>query len=196
LQLNLLKRANQERDVKLIICLGIMLTFIGCGMPFGGKRDFVRVQGETTKLHSSTAPAFSSYVKQFEDQAKVEKSDANFKVGDIPINFGDTTEPHYDGVCLIYADGTKEIIIKESWWKQVNPVRRRIMVFHELGHCRLGRTHDSSTVEIDGRQVKTSIMNPEIPDHATFDLNEEGYLTELFTQSKSRLLQILGIEES
>ena len=173
-----------------------MFTFIGCGMPLGGKKDFVRVQGETTKLHSSTAPIFSSYVKQFEDQAKRETSDKNFKVGDIPINFGDTTQPQYDGVCLIYADGTKEVIIKESWWKQVNTVRRRIMIFHELGHCRLGRTHDSTTIEVEGRQVKTSIMNPELPDQVTFDSNEEGYLTELFTQSRNRLLQILGVQES
>lgn len=182
--------------MKTIVCLISMLIFMGCGMPIGEKKDFVRVEGVTTKRHSSTDPVFSSYVKQFEDQAKQETSNKNFEVGDIPVNFGDTTKPEYDGVCLIYDDGTKEVVIKKSWWEKANLVSRRVMVFHELGHCRLGRKHDSSTVEVDGEKVKTSIMHPQIPDHNTFGMNEEGYLTELFTQSKDRLYGILGIQGS
>lgn len=182
--------------MKAIVCLTLILTFAGCGMPFGGKKDFVRVEGVNTKRHGSTDPVFSSYVEQFEEKAKKETSNQNFKVGDIPINFGDTTDPSYDGVCLVYDDGTKEVIIKKSWWENRNLVSRRVMIFHELGHCRLGRKHDSSTVEVDGKQVKTSIMHPEIPDDTTFGMNQEGYLTELFTQSKNRLYSILGVQGS
>lgn len=165
-------------------------------MPLGSKRDFVRVKGVSTKLHSRTDTTFSAYVDQFEIQAKVETGNQNFKVGDVPVNFGDTTDPDFDGVCLIYDDNSKEVIIKKSWWDKAHPIKRRIMVFHELGHCRLGRTHDSSTVEVNGQQVKTSIMHPIIPDQSTYGTNEEGYLRELFTKNKDRLYGLLGIQES
>lgn len=182
--------------MKPILCLLFILTFVGCGMPMGGKKDFVRVEGVSTKQHSSTSSVFSSYVNQFEQQARSETGNKNFKVGDVPVNFGDTTDSNFDGVCKKYQDGTKEVIIKKSWWDSANLVSRRVMIFHELGHCRLGRTHDSSTVEVNGKKVKTSIMHPVIPDHSTFGMNEEGYLTELFTKSKQRLYGILGIQES
>lgn len=182
--------------MKVISCLLLMLVFTGCGMPLGKKDGLVRVEGVTTKRHSTTDPRFSTYIQKFEDKAASETSTSDFKVGDVPVNFGDTTKPNYDGVCLLYPDGTKEVIIKKSWWKSANKVSKKIMIFHELGHCRLGRKHDSSTVEIDGRQVKTSIMHPVIPDYATFGTYQEGYLNELFTENKDQLLQSLGAEGS
>lgn len=179
--------------MKVILGLIVLNLCISCGMPLG-KRDFVHVKGQTTKQHAKTDTVFSPYVSQFENQAKVETGDKNFKVGDVPVNFGDTTDESFDGACLKYADGTKEVMIKKSWWDNANSVSRRIMVFHELGHCRLGRTHDDSTVEVDGQEFKTSIMHPVIPDSATFQMNEDGYLTELYTQSKNKLMQLFGIE--
>lgn len=174
--------------------LALTSTLISCGMPLKlGKKDMVHRKGVTTKMYATTDDSFAPIVKKFEALGQKELNDPQFKVGDIPINFGDTTQPEFDGVCFVYADDTKEIIVRKSWWDNAHPIQKEVLVFHELGHCRLGRTHEEDTVETGDQSVKTSVMHPIIPDTATYTEHQDGYIKELFTYSKSTLLTLLGI---
>lgn len=186
------------KAIAIPLTLGlIMMSTSSCGMrlPFQ-KQDVIHVKGVSTKLHAQTDSVFKPYVEKFEFHGRQEFNDSNFKVGDIPINFGDTTNPKYDGVCLVYPDETKEIIIKKSWWESAHPIQREIMVFHELGHCRLGRTHEDELIPFNNGNVKASIMNPVIPDVSTYQQHEEGYISELFTYSRNRLMSLMGLSEN
>ena len=77
--------------------------------------DFVENKRGGRKF-SSSDPSFDMYIARFEEVGKKYTEDPYFQVGDIPINFGDTENPMFDGVCFSYANGDKEIIIKKSWW--------------------------------------------------------------------------------
>ena len=44
------------------------------------------------------------------------------------------------GQCLIYDDANL-IVVDSSFWKTASDFNRRSLVFHELGHCLLGRGH-------------------------------------------------------
>jgi hypothetical protein len=175
----------------------LLVLLLACGIQVPGKKhDIVHVRGATTKLHDSSNEQFQPYIEKFEFHGRREFNDPKFKVGDIPINFGDTTNPDYDGVCLVYSDETKEIIIRKSWWDRAHPLQREMMVFHELGHCRLGRTHEEETVPVGERPLKVSLMNPVIPDSTTYESAREGYISELFTYSTNRLMSLFGVSEA
>lgn len=183
---------------KIVLAPLLALNLIGCGkmsLPFK-KHDMVQARGASTKLNTSTNQEFQSLVQKFEFHGRQEFDDPNFIVGDIPINFGDTTHPDFDGVCLVYPDQTKEIIIREDWWRSAHPIQKEVLVFHELGHCRLGRTHDEEVLAVDNRTVKVSIMNSVIPDVSTYNQNKDGYITELFTSSKNALMALLGVAQN
>ena len=77
--------------------------------------DFVENKTGGRKFNT-TNPVFDKYIARFEKIGKIYTKDQYFHIGDIPVNFGDTENPLYDGVCFSYANGEKEIIIKKSWW--------------------------------------------------------------------------------
>lgn len=172
--------------------LALLFTLASCGIRLIPKPDFVRVEGVSTKLHKSTATEFTSFVTYFESYGAKEFSDPNFKVGDIPINFGDPKNSSHDGVCLIYGDDTREVLIRKSWWDQADQISKKIMIFHELGHCRLDRRHNEETIDVNGKIYKLSIMHPVIPDPYDYGMHETGYLKELYTSSKESLLELFS----
>jgi Zn-dependent peptidase ImmA (M78 family) len=45
------------------------------------------------------------------------------------------------GQCKSYSDGSKQIIIDQPFWDKASDIEREYVVFHELGHCLLGRDH-------------------------------------------------------
>jgi len=59
------------------------------------------------------------------------------------------------GQCKSYSDGSKQIVIDQPFWNSASELEREYVVFHELGHCLLGRDHDDST---DASGKCTSIM--------------------------------------
>lgn len=172
-----------------ILFLTVALTS-SCGMPLLSKRnDLVHKQGATTKMYSTTNESFENYISLFEEAAAQELSNPYYKIGDVPVNFGDTENEEFDGVCFSYPDGTKEVIIKKDFWDRANTIQRRVLVFHELGHCALGRTHDEDTVTHSGIVYKTSVMHPIIPDSMQYLKAEAEYKSELFTLDKAAIKQ-------
>lgn len=45
------------------------------------------------------------------------------------------------GQCRSYSDGSKNVVIDTRYWNRMNDTEREYVVFHELGHCVLGRSH-------------------------------------------------------
>lgn len=176
-----------------IFILIFLFLNISCGMSLIPKKDFVLVEGVSTKKHDSTHPEIQPFVGHFEQYGRSELNDPSFRVGNIPLNFGTPSNSSHDGVCLIYSDGTKEIIIRKSWWDNANQMSRKVMVFHELGHCRLGRKHNDETYMVKNTTYKASIMNPVIPNSYDYGMYRDGYIKELYTRSQTSLMTLLGV---
>lgn len=162
-----------------------------CGLPFG--QDFIKKKSGAKRTHDTTNPVFTSYIASFEQVARVETGDPTFTVGDIPINFGDTENPDFQGVCFTYPDGQKEIIIRESWWSSAEDSYRESLLFHELGHCRLDREHDDATFSVGSNTYRSSMMSSIIVAPRDYNQYKVGYWKELFTHSKVQLMQLLGV---
>ena len=141
-----------------------------------------------TRQFASTNKNLKPYVEEFEKIDQNQKGDS-FKVEDIPVNFGDPDKDEFEGVCYIYGDGTREIIVRKSWWNQVSEHDRRSLIFHELGHCRLDRDHDNTIIELEGTDLKASLMHEVIVSAQKYKENTENYNHELFSQDKSVFLE-------
>ena len=46
------------------------------------------------------------------------------------------------GQCQSYSDGSNRIVIDPANFKALSPINKEYIVFHELGHCVLGRGHE------------------------------------------------------
>lgn len=174
--------------MKLFVFLFISIfLFSSCGLKL---KDHQQVDG--TREFNTSDPAFNSYVNKFESKAKTETGDSNFTIGDIPINFKELPEGDVQGLCNEYSDGTKEILIKRSWWNNVDEGLRESLLFHELGHCRLGRNHNDDMLTIGNSQFKVSLMNTYIVESAEYTLHQTEYFKELFTQDRAPLINSLS----
>jgi len=83
------------------------------------------------------------------------------------------------GQCKSFSDGSKHIVVDESYWNRIDATEREYLVFHELGHCVLGREHLDTS---DASGICTSIMQSGDGDcRGIYNLtNREELLKELF----------------
>lgn len=173
----------------LFTALLLFTLFSSCGLPLPLQNDLL-IRGESAiRQFSTTDAAFDSYISDFEQLGKTLDGDVNFVVGDIPVNFGDIKNPEFQGVCYSYSDGSKEIIIRKSWWDGHTDDYRRSLIYHELGHCRLGREHLDDTREVNGETLKVSMMNSVIVRPRDYDRFTSPYHKELFTKDTADLFQ-------
>ncbi len=151
---------------------GLLLSgFLSCGRQFNRE----------SRHFQKSNPIFDEYIEKFEAHGRTYLKDANFKVGNIPINFLDPKETSVQGICTQYSDGSKEIIIRKEWWEQVSKKYHESLIFHELGHCRLARDHrDEEYEDADKSAYKLSLMNGILVVPGVFEKSEEVYLRELF----------------
>jgi hypothetical protein len=130
---------------------------------------------------------FIPYVNQFEADSMATKGYPTPFAG-LTIRFaypGELTG-EIDGQCQ-YSSWT--IAIQSSYWSQMDAIQRKTLIYHELGHCVLGRVHTSATFPIQGAYTPTggpntaysSIMNPySLVYEPYFTQNETNYLKEYF----------------
>lgn len=152
--------------MRLIIIILTLLTLTACN--------------EESRKHNTTNQEFQRYVDQFKlDHETVLGSSVSF---DVPINFESLTKSNTTAECRTYPNGTKEIYVSKTAWESLDAYDRMGMIYHELGHCVLGRDHDNEYINLK----KASIMNENI--WLTIGPSEENnqkYIYELFTSDKT-----------
>ena len=175
-----------------IIIIGILMqSLCSCGA-LSIFQDWVH-DNYSQRQFETTNPIFNPYIAVFEEYGRKYRDNDFFSVGDIPINFGEIESDKFEGICTTYGNGKKEIIIRESWWNSNSEASRRSLIFHELGHCRLGRAHHDEKIDgADGIEHKISLMNSRIVPGVVFKSYEQAYLKELFTEDSSDLQSALA----
>lgn len=83
------------------------------------------------------------------------------------------------GQCISYSDGSKDIVIDERNWDRLDELEKEYVVFHELGHCVLNRSHNNME---DSNGLCQSIMQSgEGQCQSHYDMtNRNQLLEELF----------------
>lgn len=134
--------------MKLIFTI-ITILVVSCGPKEEDLREFTSVN-----------PEFEELYQEFEGICGI---DPHF----VTIDFGTTERSEVMAQCDRYSSGN-QITVKQSFWEHSGPEMRRWLIFHELGHCALGKDHDERR---DGLRP-LSIMVSVIPLSAPFYLQE------------------------
>lgn len=120
------------------------------------------------------------YVIEFQYQAYVHN--VPLKIDDLVVEFKqDLHIENAVGLCY-YGNSTytPRIEIAAWWWNFASNTQKEILVYHELGHCILGRKHDK-VLDIYGNPE--SIMYPSVLSAYHYEANKENLLKELFNGS-------------
>jgi hypothetical protein len=88
--------------------------------------------------YSDRYKEFAPYVKTFMDTAKSRGYDPD--LSGIDIYFAEDLPNQFIGVC--YSTGS--IFIKQSVWNKDDDTSREQLIWHELGHCALGKAHNNA----------------------------------------------------
>ncbi len=48
------------------------------------------------------------------------------------------------GQCISYTNGSKDVVVDESNWNRLDALEKEYVIFHELGHCILRRSHNDT----------------------------------------------------
>jgi hypothetical protein len=103
-----------------------------------------------TKVNTTVDPALVSYVQDFEMKMGVPANNTD-------VVFKPTSYPTI-GVC--YRGGEKnKVEIDPVQWTKMDGYGKEQLIYHELGHCVLGLSHNDGTFEMDGWNLPGSIMN-------------------------------------
>lgn len=77
------------------------------------------------------------------------------------------------GYCTVWENDRlpPRIIISASFWNGATPLERKMLIYHELGHCLLKRGHKESTVRVGHLNHPISIMYPIISSYGSQSYN-------------------------
>ncbi len=100
-------------------------------------------------------PAFQPYFSRFEAEGAARGVDIDLPAATIGAVFSETLAAGQAGLCTQYTSGVAIIEILPGAWSGASDLEREHLIFHELGHCYLGRSHYD---EADARGFCVSIM--------------------------------------
>lgn len=130
--------------------------------------------GCSKKAAYDVAPEFEPYVKAFE-KASVENG-RPVSINNIVIKFGSLSNASYAAYC---ETGEVPTITVREWWKDIEPtLAKERILFHEFGHCVLGRMVHIN--EYDERGLAKSIMASAFRESDYTEETRAAYLKELF----------------
>lgn len=128
-------------------------------------------------------PDLKEYVDRFVDVAR-DHYGQDYDLPEMDIDIGDTSgvipnRPGYVTVGWCKRGGGKipRIMINETYWFFYNDWEREQLVFHELGHCALGRMHRDTETPL---LIPVSIMSTVMFDYRIYRDNWQYYMNELF----------------
>ncbi len=134
---------------------------------------------EYLKVDKALWPHF----KKFEQEAGLRGINTDLADAVITGFISDIKTDHVLGQCSYNSQDPNRVTIDKPFWDKASDLAREFVVFHELGHCYLGRSHDES---VDSRRVCKSIMRSgtgSCRDNYTA-VTRSAYLDELFLERK------------
>ena len=154
----------------------ILTLLTGCTAYEDNRRYYLAPVGdEDPRPFINTAEELQHYVSVFEEEMSV-------TVG-VPVNFAYIERERTSAYCSTQytnSDVYQHVAVSIRWYEKNknNQYALLWLIFHELGHCALGKDHDDRLTE-DGRPV--SIMNSSMDELTPiyFEDHYDEYVTSL-----------------
>lgn len=129
-------------------------------------------------------PDFEPHVQKFIEEAALRGMEIDFSDTGLSIQFREARDTASSGVCFI---GQHRIEIERGDWNQLSMNNKEGLIFHELGHCELGRPHINALLP-NGEWKSRMRGAPFTPGEPSPVINYSGrrrdyYVDELFDPS-------------
>lgn len=149
-------------NVTLSVLLSLVVWLLGAVQHKKWKNEFLYID-----------PEFKTYTDQFRKDAT--KYNVHVKFYEISIEFSPSSITAV-GICLPHL---KSIYINSQEWEVLSDNARKILIYHELGHCALRKQHQEF---VDLNFCPFSIMYPYIESiEKCYPIYENSYIKELFS---------------
>ena len=123
-----------------IVFLFFILTFSSCQDDFG--LATVAPDGEEiNSVFPDVEEALWPYFHSFEKEASEQGLDIDLVAEGIKGVIMPISEANVVGTCSYGGFSPGEIVIDDQFWARANYYAKELIVFHELGHCFLFRSH-------------------------------------------------------
>ncbi len=96
---------------------------------------------ESRAVDSFVDDKLYEYFESFKQEAELRSVDINFELLNVEGYIDDIQDRGVAGQCQTYVNGNRAVVMDESYWNKSSDLVREFLVFHELGHCVLGREH-------------------------------------------------------
>lgn len=159
--------------MKVIIAFCFVLLCAACQSdPFQGSSI------EEENSYFDVEPQLWEYFERFETEAKLRGYFIDLNSLQISGEIKNIQDENVAGTCQ-YGSHVKHVTIDASFWNRYNYLEREFVVFHELGHCVLGRGHTETSFNSG---ICTSLMHSGLSgcQVAYTNTNRTYYLDELF----------------
>lgn len=81
------------------------------------------------------------YFDRFINEAGNRGIDVAYATSQVEARVGEITQPNVIGQCSWDQTHQHSIVVDQDYWRGANDLQREFLIFHELGHCVLGRDH-------------------------------------------------------
>lgn len=122
---------------------------------------------------------FQEYIDEYERVASEEGRPTT--ITNLVATYGATPSLNHTAICEVTEGQPPKIIVNQTVWNTLSVHGRKVVLFHELGHCNLRRVHKNSL--ISGTSVPESLMYMYRVGDNTYLSNQEHYHQELFSTS-------------
>lgn len=119
------------------------------------------------------------FIERFVHEASIRDIDIDLKELSIEVFIDDIEEQGVFGFCNHNGDQPGYIVLDKSNWDVLADVDKEFLLFHELGHCILGRQH-TNTRNTDGTCVSMMHSTEDACINTYNSLTRTSYLDELF----------------
>ncbi|MBD66336.1 MAG: hypothetical protein CME62_14085 [Halobacteriovoraceae bacterium] len=161
----------------VILASVVFLICLSCG-----EEARVRESAELKrKIATEKNAEFIEYIDSFNLGYK-EFLGRSLSAGNIRIEFVPGFEGTKVGEC---NHGARRIRLDQKFWEGSDEYTRKALIYHEFGHCVLGRGH----LETTEGDMPLSLMYPDMYVALYFPAHREEYLEELFTGSTNQFLE-------
>lgn len=129
---------------------------------------------------------FNAYVDAFIESGAQRGKEIDFTDTGLTIQYGEVSEDAAAECSELGSgfEGSHKIKISKVYWNQIDELEREVIIFHELGHCELGRIHDNQIFSIgDWKSLMRGSVSQKDPAVHFYGTRREYYIDELFNPS-------------
>lgn len=132
-------------------------------------------------INANIPLALASYFETFKKKASEYDIVVDYDNANITAEIKLIDEGSVAGTCSTNGHDLRHITIDQAFWNRASHLLREMVVFHELGHCVLGRGHEENSFD---NGICRSIMRSGLGTcrDAYTPNNREYFIEELFTE--------------